>query len=320
MSGKNWKDLNSSFVSLLSFASGVVITATLTSYLASNSKSGKKIKEASGYSQSSNVYSNSEQSNSHHKAPTPHLTHEEYEITPKMLKKKKESSDARVNVELVGGLANQIASRVDFTKGQALVVAVAGGTGSGKTTLTRAIYDGLHDDSVTYISHDNYYKDLSHLSMEDRAKNNFDHPDSLETDLLVHHIKELKAGRKVQIPEYDFTTHCRRKETMLALPKKVILIEGILIFTHPELNEIADIKIFVDTEADIRLIRRIERDRLERGRSLESIIEQYMSTVRPMHEQFVEPSKRSADIIVPFGLNTVVLEMVLSHLQDVIRM
>jgi len=248
--------------------------------------------------------------------PPKKLTHEEYELP------RRSRDQSRVELDVKEGLVGTLASCISEKLGESadsIVVAVAGGTGSGKTTLTRAIYEGLKEDSVTYISHDNYYKDISHLSIEERAQTNFDHPDALDTDLLVEHLKDLKSGKIAQVPTYDFATHSRTGKTIEALPRKVILIEGILIFTHPELNQIADIKIFVDTEADVRLIRRVERDRVERGRSLESILDQYMTTVKPMHEQFVEPSKRTADIIVPFGLNSVALDMVLSHLHGVIR-
>jgi len=251
------------------------------------------------------------------------LTHEELEL-PHFIQHEKELADQLINEKIVGPIAKNLVGRLGCASEsqQSIVVAVAGGTGSGKTTLTRAIHEGLeevHPGCVTYISHDNYYKDLSHQSLEERAKTNFDHPDSLDTDLLVEHIKALKAGKTVQIPHYDFSTHLRKQEKETKYPRKVILIEGILIFDHKELNKIADIKIFVDTDADVRLVRRIERDRKERGRSIESIIQQYLETVRPMHEQFVEPSKRNADIIVPFGLNTVVLDMVLSRLKHEIE-
>ena len=219
--------------------------------------------------------------------------------------------------------------------GVPLVVGVAGGTGSGKTTLARAILRGLeeqqhevsgydneeHDGSppVTYISHDSYYRDLGHLPMGEREKSNFDHPDSLETDLLVEHIRDLKDGRTVNVPKYDYSTHTRvvgKDATTLALPAPVILVEGILILSHPELVSLLDIKIFVDTEDDVRLIRRIQRDTVERGRDVEGIINQYLKTVRPMHVAYVEPSRLHADIIIPMGLNQVALELVVSRLRD----
>jgi uridine kinase len=197
-----------------------------------------------------------------------------------------------------------------------LVVGVCGGSGSGKTTLSRAIIHDFGADRVTYLSHDYYYKDLGHLTMEQRAEHNFDHPDSLETNLLVDHLKKLRSGQAVNIPVYDFGTHSRRPETIIMKPNKVILVEGILIFADPELASLMDIKIFVETAADIRLIRRLKRDISERQRTAESVMKQYMKTVRPMHMMFVESSKRVADIIIPQGVNSVALDMILSRLHS----
>lgn len=197
----------------------------------------------------------------------------------------------------------------------AIVVGVAGGSGSGKTTLAKAIVDALGEDNITYLSHDHYYRDLSHLNISEREKNNFDHPDSLETELMIEHLKQLKSHEAVRIPKYDFNTHSRIGNQELVYPRSIILVEGILIFTDPILLSLFDIKIFVDTDSDIRIIRRIQRDRVDRGRSADHVISQYLQTVRPMHMQFVEPSKRNADIIVPEGLNIVALDILISRLK-----
>ncbi|GMH61801.1 hypothetical protein TrLO_g7567 [Triparma laevis f. longispina] len=197
-----------------------------------------------------------------------------------------------------------------------LVVGIAGGSGSGKTTLAQAIYTALgRENNVTFISHDSYYKDLSSWTMSQREQQNFDHPNSLDTDLLVGHIEQLRNGNEVLIPNYDFSTHSRTSEKTVARPRRVILVEGILIFTEPRLTELLDVKIFVDTESDVRLIRRVTRDCQERGRSLDQVLDQYMRTVRPMHNEFVEPSKRQADIIVPVGINSVALSLITDHLK-----
>jgi uridine kinase len=197
-----------------------------------------------------------------------------------------------------------------------LVVAIAGGTGSGKTSVANAIRKKLGDEHIAFISHDSYYKDLSHLTLEKRAANNFDHPNSLDTELMVEDLKKLRNGQATNIPMYDFSTHSRISTVELVEPKPVLLVEGILIFSEPELRNQFDIKIFVDAPADIRLIRRLERDRKERGRDGHSVIKQYLSTVRPMHIEFVEPSKRHADIIIPEGgHNKIALDMVISRLQ-----
>jgi uridine kinase len=196
-----------------------------------------------------------------------------------------------------------------------IVIGIAGGSGSGKTTLSEAIYREIGKENICYISHDSYYKDLSQLTMKERENFNFDHPDALDTDLLVQHVKSLKDRQAVHIPKYDFTIHSRIKDTSFLTPKPVILIEGILIFSDKALYDEIDIKIFVDTEDDIRLVRRIRRDTVERGRTIDSVLQQYITTVRPMHLQFVEPSKRNADIIVPVGLNSVALDLVVSKLK-----
>ncbi len=197
-----------------------------------------------------------------------------------------------------------------------VIVGVAGGSGSGKTTIAQAIYEQLGPENVAYIPHDAYYHDLSHLPPEERAKRNFDHPDSLDTALLIEHLEKLKRGEAVDIPVYDFATHTRRPETRHIEPKPIIVVEGILVFVEPKLRDLMDIKIFVDTDADIRFIRRLTRDIRERGRTMESVIQQYLETVRVMHLEFVEPSKRYADIIIPEGgFNTVALDMVISRLR-----
>ncbi len=203
---------------------------------------------------------------------------------------------------------------------RSVIVGVAGGTGSGKTTIARAIVERLGPENVAYVPHDAYYRDLSHLPFEERTRQNFDHPDSLETTLLVEHLKQLRQGQAVEIPVYDFATHTRRPETRRVEPRPIIIVEGILVFVEPDLRDLFDIKIFVDTDADIRFIRRLVRDIQERGRTMESVIQQYLETVRLMHLEFVEPSKRYADIIIPEGgFNTVALDMVLARLRAMLE-
>lgn len=195
-----------------------------------------------------------------------------------------------------------------------LVIGIAGGTGSGKTTLTNRLKEKFGDD-VSVISHDNYYKSQDDIPFEQRIKANYDHPDSFETDLLISHIKQLKAGKSIECPIYSFTEHTRTKETRTIKPTKVIIIDGILIFQNPELLSLMDIRIFVDADPDVRILRRILRDVKERGRSLDSVVTQYLSTVKPMHEQYVEPSKRNADIIVlEGGYNVVALDMIIQRI------
>jgi len=201
-----------------------------------------------------------------------------------------------------------------------IVFGVAGGTASGKTTVARAILDAVGTAQIAYLPHDAYYKDMKHLSYEERTKLNYDHPDSLETKLLEKHITQLCEGKPVAVPVYDFTHHRRTKETVLVEPSPIILVDGILIFTRRKLRELMDIKIYVDTDADVRFIRRLRRDMEERERSLESVVKQYMETVRPMHLKFVEPSKRHADVIIPDGgHNRVAMAMVVSRLRDLLR-
>ena len=196
-----------------------------------------------------------------------------------------------------------------------MVIGIAGGTGSGKTTITRKLVQNFGPD-VSVINHDNYYKAHHNMPYEERAKLNYDHPNAFDTDLLVEAVKELKQGRSVTCPVYDYTIHDRSSETITIKPARVIIVEGILIFQSRELCDQMDIKIFVDADADVRILRRIVRDVRDRGRSLDSVINQYLSTVKPMHEQFVEPSKRNADIIVPQGgHNRVALEMVMERVR-----
>ncbi|MDD5858809.1 MAG: uridine kinase [Eubacteriales bacterium] len=196
-----------------------------------------------------------------------------------------------------------------------IVIGIAGGTGSGKTTITRQLVRHFGQD-VSVIYHDNYYKAHHDLSYEERSKLNYDHPDAYDTDLMVHDLKELKMGHSVECPVYDFTIHDRSSSTLTIRPSRVIIVEGILIFASEELRNLMDIRIFVDTDADVRILRRIRRDVRERGRSLESVINQYLDTVKPMHEAFVEPSKRYADIIIPEGgQNQVAVDMVIGRVQ-----
>jgi uridine kinase len=201
-----------------------------------------------------------------------------------------------------------------------IVIGVAGGTGSGKTTVANEILHRVGAEHVAYIPHDAYYRELGHLSREERARVNFDHPDSLETELLIEHLKVLCTGQIVEIPIYDFTTHMRTQETRRVESAPVILVEGILIFVEPELRELLDVKLYVDTDADVRFIRRLQRDVHERGRNVESVCEQYLATVRPMHLEFVEPSKRYADVIIPEGgFNEVAIEMVAARLRGMLN-
>ena len=196
-----------------------------------------------------------------------------------------------------------------------LVIGIAGGSGSGKTTLMKNLTKGF-GDSITVLSHDNYYRAHDDLPFEQRSKLNYDHPDAFETDLMIEHLKELKAGRPIACPVYDYTIHNRTAETITIWPKNVIIVEGILIFENKALCDLMDIKIFVDTDDDVRLIRRIKRDVAKRGRSLQSVLTQYLETVKPMHEQFVEPSKKNADLIVlEGGKNLVALEMITSQIR-----
>lgn len=201
-----------------------------------------------------------------------------------------------------------------------IIIGVAGGTGSGKTTVAHRILERVGFSRIAFIQHDSYYYDASNLPPEERAKLNFDHPDALETALLVEHLKLLRQGQSVHVPVYDFRTHTRTAQTRLVTPEPVILVEGILIFGDRDLRELFDVKIYVDADPDIRFIRRLVRDIKDRGRSLDSVVDQYLNTVRPMHMEFVEPSKRHADVIIPEGgHNVVALEMVVSRVQALLQ-
>jgi uridine kinase len=194
-----------------------------------------------------------------------------------------------------------------------LIIGVSGGSGSGKTTVVRRIVDNIGTDQVTVLEHDRYYRDRSDLRLEERAALNYDHPDSLETDLMVQHVEALRSGRAVDAPTYDFSRYARRPSTETMLPRKAVIVEGILIYTDAALRALMDVKVFVDTDDDTRFIRRLQRDTAERGRTMQSVIEQYLSTVKPMHLEFVQPSKRYADIIVPQGgHNAVAIDMLMT--------
>ena len=193
-----------------------------------------------------------------------------------------------------------------------LVIGVAGGSGSGKTTVVSRILEALGDSRVPVLEHDRYYRDRNDLRLEERAALNYDHPASLETDLMVGHVRELRAGRAVEAPVYDFARHARKEETETIEPGRALILEGILIFTDPDLRKLTDVKVFVDTDDDTRFIRRLQRDIAARGRTVQSVIDQYLGTVKPMHLEFVEPSKRYADVIIPQGgHNAVAIDMLL---------
>ncbi len=196
-----------------------------------------------------------------------------------------------------------------------LVIGIAGGSGSGKTTLMKNLMKRF-DNNIAVLSHDNYYRAHDELPYEQRSKLNYDHPDAFETEMMIEHLKLLKEGKPIECPVYDYTIHNRGNEVTVVQPQKVIIVEGILIFENKELCDLMDTKIFVDTDADVRLIRRIRRDVTKRGRSLDSVLNQYLDTVKPMHEQFVEPSKKNADLVVlEGGKNLVALDMIMSQIQ-----
>jgi len=204
--------------------------------------------------------------------------------------------------------------------GNPVVLGVAGGSGSGKSTVVREIRRHLGEELVTILHHDAYYRDLTHLPRAQRGTVNFDHPESLETELLVVHLKRLRQGRTVEIPTYDFPNHTRREATVPVEPSHVLVLDGILVLSDARLRDLMDLKVFVDTAADLRLIRRIRRDVRERGRSTESVLEQYERTVRPMHDEFVEPSKRHADLLVPEGgHNRVAVDLVVHRIRDLLE-
>lgn len=200
-----------------------------------------------------------------------------------------------------------------------IIIGIAGGTGSGKTTVANVILDAVGRDRIAYLPHDAYYRDLTDLPPAQKIEINFDHPNSLETELMIEHVKALKKGKAVDIPVYDFSTHSRTEETVRVEPQRVIIVEGILIFAERQLRELFDMKLFVDTDPDIRFIRRLERDIAERGRTMDMVIQQYLGTVRPMHLEFVDPSKRYADVIIPEGgLNQVAMDMVVARIESLL--
>ena len=201
-----------------------------------------------------------------------------------------------------------------------ILIGIAGGTGSGKSTVTREIYKSITDKNVAIIEQDSYYKDQSNISFEERVKINYDHPFAFDNELLVSHLKDLLDGKSIQKPIYDFENHNRKQETVLVEPKDIIVLEGILILYDEDLRNLMDIKLFVDTDADVRVIRRILRDIKDRGRTLDSVVKQYMTTVRPAHMQFVEPTKRYADIIIPEGgYNKVAIDIIVTKVNDIVN-
>ena len=201
-----------------------------------------------------------------------------------------------------------------------LVIGIAGGSGSGKTTVAQEILNRVGPSRIAYLPHDAYYRDLSGLPPVQRAEVNFDHPHSLENELLIQHVLQLRDYQPVELPVYDFSIHTRTEKTVTIRPQRVIMVEGILIYAEPELRKLFDIRIFVDTDSDLRFIRRLQHDLTERGRTTESVIHQYLKTVRPMHLEFVEPSKRYADVIIPEGgFNTAALDMVVARIEEMLR-
>ncbi len=204
---------------------------------------------------------------------------------------------------------------------KSIIIGIAGGTASGKTTVTKKIADNFASNQVTVIRHDDYYKDQSHLSMEERLQTNYDHPLSLDNDLLYNHLRDLLNCKPIQKPIYDFTIHTRSSATERIEPTKIIILEGILVFADSKLRELMDIKIYVDTDDDIRFIRRLLRDTRERNRSIELVVSQYLNTVKPMHNQFVEPSKRYADLIIPEGGNNeVAIDIIVAKIKNIISL
>lgn len=201
-----------------------------------------------------------------------------------------------------------------------VLIGITGGTGSGKSTIAKEIFNKFDEDCIAMIQQDSYYKDQSHLSMEERVKTNYDHPKAFDNDLLVSHLQELLKGNAINKPIYDFSIHNRTKETVIVEPKEIIIVEGILVLEDERLRELLDIKIYVDTDADVRIIRRIVRDINERGRTVESVIDQYLSVVRPMHLQFTEPTKRHADLIIPEGgQNKVAIDIMVAKIKQILQ-
>ncbi|MGH9592927.1 MAG: uridine kinase [Bryobacteraceae bacterium] len=216
----------------------------------------------------------------------------------------------------------QVAARdakANHNVNQRLVIGICGGTGSGKTTITTRLIEVLREESVLVLQQDHYYKDLPHLPLEERAKQNFDHPDSIDMPLFIEHVRRLRSGEAVERPVYDFTQHRRIAATVHIEPRPALVVEGILIFENSGLRELFDIKIFVDTDADLRFIRRLQRDIRERGRTVDSVAGQYLATVRPMHLEFIEPSKRYADVIIPEGgYNEVGIDLVIQKIRSLL--
>jgi len=201
-----------------------------------------------------------------------------------------------------------------------IVIGIAGGSSSGKTTVANAILKRVGEKRIAYLPHDAYYRDLSHLPFAERTKVNFDHPDSLESKLLIKHINQLKKWQAIDLPVYDFSNYVRTAQTIRVEPQSVIIVEGILIFAEPQLRQLFDVKLYVDTDPDLRFIRRLKRDIAERGRTMEGVIQQYLDTVRPMHLEFVESSKRYADVIIPEGgLNEVAMDMVNARIEALLQ-
>ena len=201
-----------------------------------------------------------------------------------------------------------------------ITVGISGGTGSGKTTLAQKIISSIGAANVVFIQQDSYYRNLPEMPVDRRHRVNFDHPDAVDLDLMHQHLEALRAGEPIDVPVYDFVTHVRRSETIRMEPRPVVIVEGILIFNDPRIRSLLEIKVFVECDADIRFIRRLERDMRERGRSLESVVAQYLSTVRPMHQQYVLPSKRCADLIVPEGgLNDIVIDLIVSKVRSIVN-
>ena len=205
-------------------------------------------------------------------------------------------------------------------RNSSLVIGIAGGTGSGKTTIADYILKTVGPEKIAFFPHDSYYRELDHLPVEERSLVNFDHPSSLETELLIEHLVQLNEGKSIELPTYDFKTHSRKVETTRIDPQQILMVEGILILAEPELRELFDLKIYVDTDADIRFIRRLKRDIEERGRTSQSVIKQYLETVRPMHLDFVEPSKRYANLIIPEGgYNLEALDLIVARIESMLQ-
>ena len=205
-------------------------------------------------------------------------------------------------------------------KNKTLLIGISGGTGSGKSTVTKKLVELIKEENVAVIEEDSYYKDQSNISFEERVKTNYDHPFAFDNKLLIEHLKDLKSGKSIEKPLYDFELHNRKKETLLVEAKEDVILEGILILSEEEIRDLLDIKVFVDTDSDVRIIRRILRDIKERGRSLDSVIYQYMKTVRPAHLQFIEPSKKYADIIIPEGgYNAVAIDLIYQKIKSIIE-